>query len=180
MDNQELELKLEELYKDSYMWALRCTYGNHDEAEDLLQNVYLKILENKAVYNNEAAFKTWLFSVIRFTAVDMHRRKSSREKIKNRKINRKSDPKTLHSVPKAIDEIESKEQKKLLHQLVASLSPKQQEVVDLVFYHDLTLQDAAQVMDVTIGTARTHYARAKKLLKEAIQKYKLESDFQKY
>jgi RNA polymerase sigma-70 factor (ECF subfamily) len=47
---------------------------------------------------------------------------------------------------------------------LAQLSERQREVLHLVFYHDMRIEDAAQVMGISVGAARTHYERGKKML----------------
>lgn len=178
MNNQELKLKLQNLHKHSYMWSLRCTYGNREQAQDVLQQVYLKILEKDAIHNGKSSFKSWLFSVIKFTAIDMYRKENALQKLKNKTSEfrhlKEDDPDfELNNID---SNLEADQTHQLLHKLLHNISQRQREVIDLVFYHNLTLEDAANVMDVSIGSVRTHYARAKERLKKAIETLNLKDD----
>src|SRR2546421_12804820 len=75
MDSSELQSRLEGCQRESYGWALCCCSRDSAEAENVLQAVYLKVLDGRARFDGRAAFKTWLFSVIRKTAADARRRK---------------------------------------------------------------------------------------------------------
>jgi DNA-binding CsgD family transcriptional regulator len=59
-------------------------------------------------------------------------------------------------------QIERNERRIALARAMVCLSKRQQEVLQLVFYHDLTIEDAARVMHISLGAARTHYERGKK------------------
>src|SRR5258707_2443278 len=74
MDIAELKAELETLHSASFGWALQCCRRDRAEAEEVLQTVYLKILEGKACFRGEASLKTWLFAVIRKTAIGEHRK----------------------------------------------------------------------------------------------------------
>ncbi len=163
MDSAELRAQLEILHRESYGWALVCCARVASEAENVLQTVYLKVLEGKARFDGRAAFKTWLFSVIRRTASD-HRRREMLRRI--RLIGRVDNNAERVSFDEAVyrSEIQS-----LFRQSLAVLPRRQQEVLQLVFYHDLSLSEAARVMGVSTGSARTHYERGKKHLRHLIE-----------
>src|ERR1043165_2698287 len=68
MDRAELERQLQAFHAASFAWALACCDRDRSDAEDVLQTVYVKVLDGKARFNGRAAFRTWLFAVIRTTA----------------------------------------------------------------------------------------------------------------
>src|SRR5260370_2098422 len=73
LDDAGLRSALEAHHVESYGWALSCCRRRHDEAENVLQLVYVKVLSRKAVFDGRSSFKTWLFAVIRKTAIHEHR-----------------------------------------------------------------------------------------------------------
>src|SRR4030095_5461673 len=75
MEIAELKAELERLHSASFGWALSCCRRDRTEAEEVLQTVYVKILEGKARFSGESSLKTWLFAVIRKTAATEYRRR---------------------------------------------------------------------------------------------------------
>src|SRR6266576_659790 len=74
MEIADFKAELERLNGCSFGWALSCCRRDATKAEEVLQTVYLKILEGKARYRGESNLKTWLFAVIRKTAITEHRK----------------------------------------------------------------------------------------------------------
>src|SRR4051794_35848044 len=74
MEIAKLKAELEKVHQASFGWALNCCRHNRLEAEEVLQMVYLKILQGKAIYRGESKLRTWLFAVIRNTAITERRK----------------------------------------------------------------------------------------------------------
>ena len=164
MDGAKLGVLLEEHHAAAYTWALHCCYGNQEEAKDVLQSVYLTVLEGKAAFSGLSSFKTWLFALIRKKACTAHRNFL-------RRLRRLNEEPPDPSVVKAegVEGIYRSELREKVTQLLAGLSDRQRQVLYLVFYHELTLEEAAQAMSVSLGSARTHYHRGKERLREQIE-----------
>ena len=65
MDDVELRVQLERVHADCFGWAMSCCGRNRDDAEEVLQTVYLAVLDGRARYDARSSFRTWLFGVIR-------------------------------------------------------------------------------------------------------------------
>jgi RNA polymerase sigma factor (sigma-70 family) len=165
MDEAELRAQLEQHHDASFGWALTCCSRAPELAEDVLQTAYLKVLQGRARYGGQAAFKTWLFGVIRMTAADERRRQwlrifrlSSQEREPDRQL------------PDRGDRLDQSERLVVFRNALARLPKRQQEVMHLVFYQDLSLHAALEVMGVSLGSARTHYERGKRRLRAWLEK----------
>ncbi|MFA6294378.1 MAG: RNA polymerase sigma factor [Victivallales bacterium] len=170
MDEIELRAQLEMHHPVSYGWALNCCSHNNTEAKDVLQQAYLKILQGRARYKGHSSFKTWLFSVIRYTAADERRRSWLRflglKKYADKHVNGSENEEHADSSDK--DEVST-----AFRKLFAALPTRQKEVLHLVFYQDMTLQEASSVMGVSLGSARTHYERGKQNLRNMMATVKV-------
>lgn len=164
MSPVEIKAALEALHDKSLCWALRCCGWNKEEAREVLQSSYLKVLDGSARFEGRSQLKTWFFSVIRRTASE-HRRRSFFFDFSIKKFgleNQESD----RELPFA--GVEHTQVRREIQRAMDQLSPRQREVIDLVFFHEMTLEEASEAMGSSIGTARTHYDRAKKELAKSL------------
>jgi RNA polymerase sigma-70 factor (ECF subfamily) len=159
MERAELERELERLHAGSFGWALGCCGRNREEAEEVLQTVYLKVLDGRAKFDGRSSLKTWLFAVIRRTAMAERRTRWIRGL-------------ALLRMPPHEDRDERDIERECLRseeavRLVAALrrlARRQREVLELVFYHDMTIEEAGATLHISLGSARVHYTRGKKRL----------------
>ena len=161
MDRAELEREIEQLHPVSFAWALGCCRRDRDEAQEVLQNVYVMVFEGRARFDGRSTLKTWLFAVIRRAALAHFRRRWLRE---TRLLNFFFGEDEL-AEPDGPAALERSETAARLLSALRRLPARQREVVELVFYHDMTVDQAALVMSTSSGTARVHYDRAKKRLR---------------
>ena len=166
MEIAELKVELEKLHSASFGWALSCCGRDRGEAEEVLQTVYLKILEGKARFRREANLKTWLFAVIRNTAISEHRRSLLRRLRLTAEREATTEQVSIYETP--TEGFERSETQAQFQNALKSLPARQREALHLVFYEDLSLREAAEVMRVSIGSARQHYERGKKRLRETL------------
>ena len=162
----DLEARLAELHEDSFGWSLRCCDWDYADAEDVLQTTYVKVISGRARFGGRSAFRTWLFGVIRQTAREQRRRARSHRERADRLSREPGAGRTEAPLP---DELhERSERSEVLLAALAELPDRQREVLHLVFYQDLTIREAAEVMEVSLGSARVHYERGKKRLRSLL------------
>lgn len=155
--------ELEQLHEQCYSWALTCAQGRRHEAEDILQMAYLAILEGDAEFAGRSSLRTWLFAVIRNQAGSRWRRARRSLQVLARlavfapAVESHDDP---HGSAGA-------RQARVLAALRA-LPKRQGELLDLVFYRELSIAEAAEVLGISVGTARAHYERGKAALRERL------------
>ena len=162
----DLREALEHLHAECVGWALSCCDYDRDEGDDVLQASYLKVLDGRAVHGSRSSFKTWLFGVIRKTAGEHRRRRIVRRVLLARVVDRDASSERPDALAAAVNVDESER----LVWALGALPRRQREVLHLVFYQDLTIEECAQVLGVSLGTARTHYERGKARLRAVLGK----------
>ena len=167
MEIEELKTRLEAEHHASYCWALACCQRDPSEAEEVLQTVYLKILEGRARFRGDSSLRTWLFAVIRTTAVDRRRRQF----LHGARLLRLAEQLAGRRSSENVEELFFKNQAdESFHRALSSLSTRQREALHLVFYHEMSVEEAGEAMGLSTGSARTHYERGKRRMRELLER----------
>lgn len=162
VDRTSLAQQVAELHSASFAWSLLCCGGRAAEAEDVLQTVYCKIVDGRARFGGRAGLKTWLFAVIRRTAADQARRRKLRRLLLEGRWRRQPPPAVDEATPET--RLLAVDRDGFVRRALMMLSPRQRQVLELVFYHDHSVRQAAEVLGLRVGTARVHYQRGKQRL----------------
>lgn len=142
--------------------------GNRENAEDLLQQTWLKVLKGLPKYEERGKFSSWLFGIANNCCIDCVRKKSVTKQdnfINPEKLN------SLSSIDSNPDEMfVQNEQKVWLEKALTQLPPEQKQVVLLRLYGEMPFKEIARVLNSPLNTVlgRMHYAvqNLRKILKQ--------------
>jgi RNA polymerase sigma factor (sigma-70 family) len=168
-ESRALAAALAELHPDCFGWALGCCAWNREEAEDVLQTVYLEILDGRARFAGRSSVKTWLFAVIRHTAARRRRRQWLLDLLPERLVRREPPPQDVADLESLALTAETSRE---LRAALLKLPERQRHALHLVFYEDLSVDEAAALLGISVGSARTHYHRGKERLRQLLGRTK--------
>ena len=129
-------------------------------AEDLMQEAFLKVWKAGAQYDaSKGRLFTWLINVARNTAIDYLRSKRYKESIQTDELDVYSP--VTERVTTAVDHIGLKD-------VLSTLKPEQQEVLDLLYFNGLTQEQAAEELGIPLGTVKTRARTAIQVLRKIL------------
>jgi RNA polymerase sigma-70 factor (ECF subfamily) len=145
-----------------YRFVLRLV-KNQTLAEDLISEVFLDVWRQAGRFEGRSAASTWLLAIARFKALSLLRRRSDQE----------LDEDAAAAVEDPGDDPEVSMQKKdkgtVLRQCLKALSPEHREIVDLVYYHEQSVEDVAKIVGIPENTVKTRLFYARKRLSELLK-----------
>ena len=154
--------KLYEMYWENICGVVHTIVKNHSRAEEITQDVFAKVWKNSDNYNpSKGRFFTWLLNIARNAAIDELRSKSYKNQKKNLSadyfvgILDDKDPQD------AVDRIG-------LKKLIKNLSEKCIQLIDLLYFKGYTQKEAAEDLDIPLGTVKTRNRSCISQLRENI------------
>lgn len=141
---------------------LHARTGNRQAAEELLQDVMLAAWKNAHKFEARSKVKTWLLVIARNRAINAHRKR----RVPVMDLNAAFDLKSDDTSP--VEAAMRSDRKDAVRQAITQLPQAQREVLVLVFYHQLTGPEVAEVLDISVGTVKSRLHRAKEMLKRVL------------
>ena len=146
-----------ELVERHRVHALRFAYGiAGNEAEDAVQEGFVKAFRNLGGFRTEAAFKPWLFTIVANEARNRRRAMSRRAKL-DLQVREQPQPTTC---PDVEDVVARRDERQRLLDVVARLPDRYREVIALRYFAELSESETAEVLSCPLGTVKSRLSRA--------------------
>ena len=153
--------------------CLRFT-GNRNDAEDLAQEVFIKVFQAAPRYEVKASFSTWLYRITVNLCMNHQRRKKilhffslNHKKELGFQIEERTPEFAVDDQPDT--EFERKELQQFVQNAIQSLPESQKTVLILYRYHDLSYKEIAETLETTVSAVESRLHRAKENLKKRLK-----------
>jgi RNA polymerase sigma-70 factor (ECF subfamily) len=145
-----------------YRFVLRIV-RNEATAEDLISEVFLDVWRQAEKFEGRSTVSTWMLSIARFKALSALRRRTEEE----------LDDETAGAIEDQADDPEvalaKKDKGAVLRQCLTRLSTEHREIVDLVYYHEKSVEEVAGIVGIPEATVKTRMFYARKKLSELLK-----------
>lgn len=173
--DQRAFAEIVELYKDKlYHLGYRMT-GNRQEAEDVVQDTFLRVFRNLDRYDENQKFSTWIYRIATNLCIDRLRKRKSVYSLDAESGDHEgldgysmlpSDDRTPES------ELMLSETQRIIHEAMETLPPKYKSVMVLRYMQDLSLQEISDVLNMPVTTVKTRVHRGREFMRKKLE-YKL-------
>ena len=165
--NREAEAfaPLMNMYKQQLFSYLIRRTGNRETAEDLFQEILIKIWRGFPKYQKKEKFGSWVLSIAHNLTVDSFRKKKVRSI-----VSQTEDLEEIRHTDNPVEKVEKDEQRKMLSNALSQLSEKQKEVFLLRQHGEMTFKEIAAFTNQPINTVLSHMNYAVKKLKRVLRK----------
>jgi RNA polymerase sigma-70 factor (ECF subfamily) len=136
---------------------------NEATAEDLISEVFLDVWRQAGKFEGRSTVSTWMLSIARFKALSALRRRPEEE----------LDEETAGAIEDQADDPEvtlaKKDKAAALRECLGKLSAEHREIIDLVYYHEKSVEEVAAIVDIPEATVKTRMFYARKKLSELLK-----------
>jgi RNA polymerase sigma-70 factor (ECF subfamily) len=164
-------------YQNRLLSLLAHMVGQRDLAEDLAQEVFLRVYRARSSYVPGAKFSTWLFTIAGNVASNALRTKARRREVHLAPLASESAPQSLEAIALAASglmptrQLDKAEMCAAVQQAIGSLNDRQRMAVLLAKFEHFSYADIADVMDMSPQAIKSLLSRARSNLREALQPY---------
>jgi len=145
-----------------YRFVLRLV-RNEATAEDLISEVFLDVWRQAGRFEGRSAVSTWLLAIARFKALSALRGRKDAE-LDDDFVEAIED---VSDTPEVV--VQKKDKSEVLRTCIEALTPEHREIIDLVYYHEKSVEEVAEIVGIPENTVKTRMFYARKKLAEFLR-----------
>jgi RNA polymerase sigma-70 factor, ECF subfamily len=161
-------------YQHRLMRYLLFLTGNREMADDLFQEVWMRVLTRGGQFNGKARFETWLFTIARNLVIDQRRKRTMSSLDELFEVGGDDDrPMTFEVAdhePSPFDQLSSVEDRQQIGEALLHLDTLYREVLVLRFHEDLSLDEIAKVTRAPLSTVKSRLYRGMAAIKPRLER----------
>ena len=159
--NNAARIIVEKYRKFVYSTALRYT-NSHDDAEDIAQDIFIKVFDNLNNFEGKSKFQTWLYRITVNTCLNAKAKKSINNTLQRDNEIELDNVWTNNNNPEK--EYENKEFIERFENALKQLPERQREVFAMRYFDDMKYEEIAEILELTVGGLKANYYHAVKKL----------------
>ena len=164
--------ELVELYQEKLYHMAYRMLNNRQEAEDVVQDTFLRVYNNLERYDTTMKFSTWIYRIATNLSIDRLRKRKpvyslDAESSEYEGLDGYSMIPSDNRTPES--EMLISETQRIIHQAIDTLPPKYKTVMILRYIHELSLQEVGDILDMPVTTIKTRVHRGREFLRKKLE-----------
>ncbi len=145
-------------YQEKIYWVARRILGSHEDADDIVQEVFIKVYESLKEFRGDSSIYTWMYRIAVNLSLNVIRRKKIKDFLRFDEL--VAPLISEEAVPDK--QLEKEEQRTLIEKGIAQLPEKQRIVFILRYYENLPYEEIAKLLKKSVGGLKANYFHAMK------------------
>lgn len=159
-------IELMGLYKERLYWHIRRIVLNHNDADDVLQNTFIKVYRNIDSFKEESKLYSWMYRIATNESITFINKRAKENHLDITDFQQKMAKNLSHDPLFEGDEIQL-----VLQKAIATLPQKQQLVFKMKYYEEMRYTDMAEILETSVGALKASYFHAVKKIEEIISSH---------
>lgn len=151
-------------YQERLYWHIRGIVKNHEDSDDVLQNVFIKVFRNITKFKGESSLYTWLYRIATNEALTFITKRAKQLKITDEALQERMIENLESDIYFSGDEIQLKLQKAL-----STLPEKQRLVFQMRYFQEIKYEDLSTILDTSVGALKSSYHIAVKKITDYLK-----------
>ena len=151
-------------YSEPLYWHIRKMVVIHEDADDILQNTFIKIWQNLPTFRQDSRLFTWIYRIATNESITFLNKKRIKATISLSDYGNK-----LADTVASDNSFNGDKLQKILHQAIAKLPPKQKAVFNLRYFDEMKYEDMAEILGTSEGALKASYHHAYKKVLDMVK-----------